>query len=75
MKKKVSKQRDISQVQAQAQPEDPATARKLERGLTLVPCWGRSEDGRRIPYSAWVLLRPGESISDAAHRLTKQVCG
>ena len=54
---------------------DSFTARQLQKGLTLVPYWGRSADGRRIPCSAWVLLRPGESVSDAAHRLTHQVWG
>lgn len=47
-------------------------ARQLQKGLTRVPYWGRSEDGRRIPCGAWVLLRPGESVSDAAHRLTNR---
>ena len=54
---------------------DSFTARQLAKGLTLVPYWGRSEDGLRIPCSAWVRLRPGESVSDAAHRLTNILAG
>ena len=51
-------------------PGDEKTAGKLSQGLTLVPYWGVNEAGRRVPLSCWVRLRPGESISQAASRLT-----
>ena len=56
---------------AQAQPGDPVVAQKLALGLTLVPYWGRSDDGRRIACCAWIRLRPGESVSEAATRLNQ----
>ena len=52
---------------------DTKTAEKLSQGLTLVPYWGYSADGRRIACCAWVKLRAGESISQAAGRLTALV--
>lgn len=53
------------------QRRDTFAARQLAKGLTLVPYWGRSADGHRIPCCAWVRLRPGEGIADAARRLQK----
>lgn len=50
---------------------DPVAARHLAAGLTLVPYWGIAH-GRRIPCCAWVKLRYGESLSDAARRLSSQ---
>ncbi len=50
---------------------NPVAARHLAAGLTLVPYWGIA-NGRRIPCCAWVKLRPGESISNAARRLSGQ---
>ena len=49
---------------------DAKTAEKLSQGLTLVPYWGYSPDGRRVACCAWVCLKPGESLSQAASRLT-----
>ncbi len=53
---------------------DPVAAEKLAQGLTLVPYWGVNETGRRVPLSCWVMLRPGESIGQAARRLTALAC-
>ena len=50
---------------------DPAAAKKQAQGLTLVPYWGYNEQGRRVARCAWIKLKPGESLSDAAGRLTR----
>lgn len=54
-----------------ARPGDPAAAKKQAQGLTLVPYWGHNEQGQRIACCAWIKLRPGESISEAAGRLSR----
>ena len=54
---------------------DENTADKLAQGLTLVPYWGYSPDGRRIACCAWVKLKAGESISAAASRLSAACAG
>lgn len=68
------------------EPADPAEAKKQSQGLTLVPYWGHNEQpqgltlvpywghneqGQRIACCAWIKLRPGESISEAAGRLSR----
>ena len=53
------------------EPADPAAAKKQAQGLTLVPYWGHNEQGQRIACCAWIKLRPGESISEAAGRLSR----
>lgn len=55
-------------------PQDSFAARQLARGLTLVP-YRFIKDGVRIPGCQWVRLRPGETLSDAAQRLTREVGG
>ena len=51
-------------------PGDKQVAAKLAQGLTLVPYYARNERGVRTAYCAWIKLRRGESIADAAKRLT-----
>ena len=51
-------------------PGDVHTARRLQAGLTLVPYWGHDKNGVRVPLSCWVTLRPGETVADAAKRLS-----
>jgi len=52
------------------QAGDKKTARRLEMGLTLVPYYAYNERGERCAYCAWVKLQPGESIAQAAQRLS-----
>ena len=47
------------------------TAARLQAGLTLVPYGAYNERGVWAWYCRWVELRPGESISQAAARLSK----
>ena len=60
----------LRQQQTSVQAQDTFEARQLAKGLTLVPCWGISKDGRIIPCCKWVRLKPGETLSEAAHRLS-----
>ena len=48
------------------EPGDPVAAKKLAQGLTLVPYWTYNPEGRRVAQ-----VRPGESLSQAAWRLTR----
>ena len=51
-------------------PADRKTARRLHAGLTLVPYRAYNEQGRLTWYSRWVKLSRGESLSQAATRLS-----
>ena len=51
-------------------PGDKQVAAKLAQGLTLVPYYARNERGVRTACCTWINLRRGESIADAAKRLT-----
>ena len=60
---------------AAQEPGCAAAAKKLAQGLTLIPYWGRNAQGQRVPLSCWGTLLPGESISQAAARLTHKLEG
>ena len=51
-------------------PGDQQVAARLAQGLTLVPYYARNERGVRTAYCAWIKLKHGESIAQAASRLT-----
>ena len=42
----------------------------LAQGLTLVPYWAYNERKERTAYCKWVQLKRGESVADAAKRLS-----
>ena len=50
---------------------DKKIARRLEQGLTLVPYYARNKRGERCAYCAWVELKHGESIAQAAKRFSE----
>ena len=54
---------------------DPKVAKRIAEGLTLVPYYGYGPDGRRCPLCQWVKLKPGESVEQAASRLTARYSG
>ena len=51
-------------------PIDAKTAAHLAQGLTLVPYYAYNEHGERCAYCAWIKLKHGESIAQAASRLS-----
>ena len=51
-------------------PGDKKAAARLSEGLTLVPYYAYNERGERCAYCAWVRLQPGESVAQAAGRLS-----
>lgn len=56
--------------QTQPTPGNRQAARHLAQGLTLVPYRAYNQRGHLTWYSKWVPLRPGESIAQAAVRLS-----
>ena len=49
---------------------DKKAAAQLAQGLTPVPYWAYNPQGKRAAYCKWVQLRPGETVADAAKRLS-----
>ena len=45
-------------------------AHYLALGLTLVPYWAYNAHGELAPFCRWVRLRPGETVAQAAVRLS-----
>ncbi len=53
------------------EPGNKKAAARLAQGLTLVPYYARNERGERTAYCAWIKLKHGQSIAQAASRLTR----
>ena len=51
-------------------PGDKKVAARLAQGLTLVPYYAYNKCGARTAYCTWIKLKHGESIADAARRLS-----
>ena len=47
---------------------DNHAAHQLALGLTLVPYWAYNRRGELAPFCKWVMLRPGETVAQAAVR-------
>ncbi len=50
------------------QTADTHAAHQLALGRTLVAYWAYNRRGELAPFCKWVLLRPGESVAQAAER-------